>query len=205
MKLIGLDFETSGTDPWGSAAPIQIGIAHDNLDYPDAKYGYMVKKVGGWDFTNEYEWSEVSESIHGITREELDRAEPAWKVDVRLASLLLDHVGSRMWNIAVGWNVAGFDRQFITRHFPNLNRILSYRTIDLNALVFDQAIRLNPKNPEGPYKGIKREVKEYAAEQIGGDNNWHDAGYDALASLHALDYLQGRDESSELSSPKGTA
>lgn len=177
IEYIGLDFETSGTDPWGKAAPIQIGLA--------TNYWVYETLIGGWDW-NEYEWNEESEAIHEISRARLEDKQPVWKIDIQLSSFLIDMLSSnRMWNVTVGWNVAGFDRQFITRHFPNTNRLLSYRTVDLNALVFSLA-----GNDEGKFQKIKRASKRYAAERLGTDDEqWHDALYDARAALASFDYL----------------
>ena len=183
ISYYGLDFETSGTDPWGSAVPIQIGIA--GRDGFDVEY-----LIGGWDW-NEYEWNEQSETIHHISRDELQAAAPVWQVDIIAASELLRHrSSSRMFTVIVGWNVAGFDRQFITRWMPNLNRCLSYRTVDLNAIVFALA------DDEAGYERIKKASKRYAADELskfGMEENWHSALYDAQAALCSFEYLKGLD------------
>lgn len=194
ITYLPLDFETTGTDPWGDviggkvAAPIQIGIYVPEISLR------LESLIGGWDW-NKYEWNEVSESIHKITKEEVDAAEPAWKVDIRLAAALLDCTGSRMFNVPMGWNVAGFDRQFIVRHFPNLNRILSYRSVDLNSCLFQLA------SSEKAYENLKKETKEWAAQRmkskafelnIDSEERWHNALYDAEASWYAFCYLQER-------------
>ena len=184
IKYIGLDFETSGTDPWGDSVPIQIGIATED----DKTF---VANIGRWDW-NTYTWSYTSQSIHGITRETLAAARPVWEVDILAAAWMLETVsGSRMFTIPVGWNVAGFDRQYITRWMPNLNRILSYRTVDLNAVVFAQATN------EQHYKSLKDKSKAYAAEQIEGETAWHDALYDARAALHSFNYLRRKEASAK--------
>lgn len=176
IRYIGLDFETSGTDPWGDAVPIQLGMWAADVPF--------ARDIGRWDWS-EFTWSEESFAIHGITKEVLASAPPVWQVDIRAANFLLDRdMGSRMWNVIVGWNVAGFDRQFITRWMPNLNRLLSYRTVDLNALVFAKA-----GDNEGAYQDIKVHAKGYAADKIGGPENWHDAAYDARAAIYSLEFL----------------
>ena len=179
MNLIGLDFEASGPDPWGKHVPIQVGVVTDNL--------LRSYRIGRWNW-NEYEWNEEAAQVHNIPREELASADPVWKVDILLASdLIRAGLGSRMWNITVGWNVAGYDRQFITRWFPNVNRLLSYRTIDLNALVF-----LRANGMESEYKRIKSLVKQYANDRLGvtEENGRHDALVDARAALLEYEALQ---------------
>ena len=179
MKLIGLDFEASGSDPWQKHVPIQIGVAlEDGSEFESL--------IGGWRW-HEFEWSQEAEGVHSITQAELEQAEPAWKVDIRLAAWLLDRVGSRMWNIPVGWNVAGYDRQFITRWMPNVNRLLSYRSIDLGALCF-----MLGKGESG-YNRYKREAKEYSLEKMQlAEDAFHNALVDARSALYCYEYLRDR-------------
>lgn len=102
-----------------------------------------------------------------------------------------------MFTVPLGWNVAGFDRQFITRHFPNLNRLLSYRSVDLNSLIFEQV------SSEKEYNGLKEAAKQYAAKAMkerafvmmeSEEEKWHDATYDAEASWYAFEFLRGNRE-----------
>lgn len=181
---MGLDFETTGTDPWGDppAAPIQLGIY---VPSADLRMEYL---IGGWDW-KVYEWNEVSESIHGFTRAEIDKAEPVWKVDIRMAAQLLDVLGGRMFNVPVGWNVGSFDRQFITRHMPLLNRLLSYRSLDLNSAIFAVA------KDEKEFNAIKNASKQYAEAKMkeeGDTVRWHHALTDAVASIHSLEYIRSK-------------
>jgi DNA polymerase III epsilon subunit-like protein len=181
VNFIGLDFESTGSDPWGRHVPIQIGMALDN-----GSERAFTSFIGGWSFDNyndpadSWEWSEEAFGVHGISREALLGAPPVWAVDISAAAWLIDNLGwkHRMFNITVGWNVAGFDRQFVTRWFPNLNRLLSYRTLDLNALVLAQI------SDEKGYEKVKAVAKRYANEQLGisGDDR-HDALIDARAAL----------------------
>jgi oligoribonuclease (3'-5' exoribonuclease) len=175
IHYYGLDFETSGTDPWGDAVPIELGISTGDKD--------IEYRIGGWDW-NQFTWSPESEAIHGITQKDLESELPAWTVDILAAADIVKLGGSRMFTVIVGWNVAGFDRQFITRWMPNLNRCLSYRTVDLNALVFGLA-----GDDEGEYVRIRKASKSYAADQLHYEN-WHSALYDAKAALYSFDYLR---------------
>jgi len=190
IRYIGLDFETSTADAWGDAVPIEIGIAY-NLnrgERPEDDY-YQVHnlRIGRWDW-KVAGWDPESAAVHGITKEELEGEPPVWQVDAKLsAAMLFDgFTSNRMNNIAVGWNVAGFDRQFITRWFPYLDKVFSYRTFDLNVLCFAIA-----GSDEGMYNKVKREAKKYAQGKIGQKANWHQAGYDAHAALHSMQYLLG--------------
>lgn len=86
--------------------------------------------------------------------------------------------------ICVGWNVGSFDLPFVRRELPILGSLMHYRTIDLNAVCFT-AERVLATD----YRELKDEAKEYAEDKIVGAADWHDAGYDALASLKAWEYL----------------
>lgn len=80
--------------------------------------------------------------------------------------------------------------QFITRWMPNLNRLLSYRSVDLNALVYAKA-----GTNEGAYMGWKKEAKRYADDRVGGDKLRHNALYDAKAALFEFEFLAETDVS----------
>lgn len=176
--MIGLDFETSGTDPWGSAVPIEIGLA---VRTPSAEIATFEALIGRWSWNVDTPWSEKSAAIHGITKDELAKAEPVKIVDIRVAHWLIEQgATNRMRSITVGWNVAGFDRQFITRWMPVTNSLLSYRTVDLNALVFGLA-----GDDAQAYKNIKDKANSLSVEGLEG--TWHRAGFDAVRSLRAFE------------------
>ena len=96
----------------------------------------------------------------------------------------------------VGWNVAGFDRRFLRRQLPLLNGVFSYRTLDLNAVVFamTEAGMHAPTGRAWTYDRLKRDVKTHAADYartiLGYEEAWHAAGYDALCSLLAYERLR---------------
>jgi len=185
--FLGLDFETSGVSHEESA-PIQLGIAN-----PDGVLFSML--IGGWDWDSPYwegyrnrVWTEQAFDVHGITKDRLKDAPRPKTVD-DLAVAWLDKMAPRhpAGRIMVGWNVGQFDVPFLRNHFPKTAQAMSYRSVDLNAVVFymEQA-------GFGKYKMLKEASKEYARDQIGGEEQWHDAGYDALAALHSFDYLTWR-------------
>lgn len=191
IRYIGLDFESSGSDPWGKHVPIQIGMAvhgSGRVDQEPSDDRTFESLIGGWGTfgaqTSQYEWSEEAYKVHGIEKEAVYAAPPVWAVDIQAAAWLLNLYGhgNRMWNITVGWNVAGFDRQFITRWFPNLNKLLSYRTVDLNALVFARA------KTEVEYNKLKGQAKAYA-DKFNPAGKRHDALVDAKAALHERLFL----------------
>lgn len=191
IRYIGLDFEATGSDPWGAHAPIQIGMVV--MATPDSQFDPAFESlIGGWHLNGkrgEWEWDEEAAKVHNIPREDVKRggrAPSVHEVDVTAAAWMYRlGLRNRMWNITVGWNVAGYDRQFVTRHFPNLNRLLSYRTVDLNALVFSRS-----GGDQGRFMDIKASAKQYADKRLGlGPKDRHNALTDARAALLEFEFL----------------
>lgn len=192
MIEIGLDLETSGSDINAGAVPIELGLVIDDRRKLDRDI--FDQRVGGWDWENDpIEWDINAERVHKINMVELDDAPPAHIVDCMAVAWLYPLVKDtpRMERIPVGWNVAGFDMPFVDRHFPQLRALLSYRSIDLNAIVL--AMAGLGGDPTARYRQTKTTVKDYArlnAEQIGFEQKWHVAWFDAWAALQSLECLR---------------
>lgn len=202
LRFIGLDLETSGTSHEVSA-PIEVGIAVDT----GMSFGRL---IGGWNWKDQpwtedvdpggalYEWSTEAQGVHGIDRDDLDGEPDAIETDEEATRWLKDVLP---WQepkgiIAVGWNVAAFDFPFVRKHLPRLASSMSYRSVDLNAIVFaiTQAGLPDQNGEPWDYYGLKSYVKGMAAEacrdQGWDEEAWHSAEYDALASLYAFFILQ---------------
>ena len=188
--FIGLDFETSGTSHEESA-PIQLGISVDGHTFAE--------DIGGWDWDSpSWEgyrnrvWDESAFEVHGITKSRIHGAPRPIEVDA-MAIKWLDYYAPRhpAGRIMVGWNVGQFDVPFLRNHFPRTARAMSYRSVDLNAVVFYME-----QMGLGKYKDIKEASKEYAASELINEgwpvDLWHDAGYDAAAALKSFEYLIGQ-------------
>lgn len=80
-----------------------------------------------------------------------------------------------------------FDMQFFRRCFPKTMQLFSYRTFDLNVLVFTLA-DVRGKRYDRIKRAAKRAGREYAANQ-GMPDNAHDAGYDAAVAVGSYNYL----------------
>lgn len=202
LQYIGLDFETSGVDH-GRNAPIEIGIATEWGNVFDST-------IGRWKWTDEkhpmevdpltrrYEWSDEAEGIHGIGRSELATAPNALAVDQEALRWIRTMVGTDAKQIiAVGWNIAAFDFPFLREYLPATSKAMSYRSVDLNAVLFT-IIEAELKDASGDpwtYYGLKSFVKSMAADAIADQTGidetaWHRAGYDALASIYAFFEMQ---------------
>ena len=186
--FLGLDFETSGVNP-AVNVPVQLGLATQD--------GAVFQQlIGGWNWSDRPwtedvygrpygEWSHRAAEVHGIDRDALRTAPTVELVD-HFAEQWVANLGEDGKHIhAVGWNVASFDFAFLRKYLPRTDAAISYRSVDLNAVVFSIV-----GNDRQGYYAVKGKAKAYAAEAIGGEPEWHDAGYDALAALHALDYLR---------------
>lgn len=194
FTIIGLDFETSGTDPWHECYPIQLGIYIANTDEQKAFFVEPVFELNmyiSWDW-NLFKWDEDSEAVHGISKSSLQGHYNVKHTDIVAAASLIQSglLGARMNNLIVGWNVGSFDRQIISRWFPALDSVLSRRTIDLNSLCFERSYAGGDKS----FKKLKRRAKEYAEEKLSiylphYEGSWHDALYDAAAAVYSFEFL----------------
>jgi DNA polymerase III epsilon subunit-like protein len=186
----GLDLETSGTTH-ERHAPIQLG-----LSAPTGEVKSWLINAWAWDGKvageDHWLWDERAFEVHGITKERLqEEGSSIPRVTLEAVSFIEAH--SDVWHGSrklVGWNVGSFDVPFVRKHLPGVASVLSYQSADLNAVCFaiSEAQQLS-------YSDLKAEAKAYAAEKCfdaGLKESWHDAGYDALASLYAWDYLVSR-------------
>jgi DNA polymerase III epsilon subunit-like protein len=125
-------------------------------------------------------------SVHGIPVGNILAAPRADAVDDLASQFLGGFDGAK---VALGWNVAGFDLQFVRKFLPKTFDQLSYRTIDLNATLF-----LISGAFDMSYEKLKRWLKDEAKLAIDAAINvfavsnrarfqWHSAFYDALAAL----------------------
>lgn len=196
MTYIGLDLETSGTDIDAGALPIQLGMANGLA----SSYSSLI----GWEQDDLMAgWSDRSAEVHGIPaqRVTIGKSHSAfaaetidgWAVEWLTTALDRDIAPNSL--VAVGWNVGSFDFPFVKRYLPKLGELFSYRFVDLNAVCFTlaESRRRASMKPDGElgYKSWKKRVKR-ASEEAMGHGEWHDAGYDAAASLAAWWFLCDR-------------
>lgn len=186
----GLDLETSGVTH-ERHVPIQLGLAAPDgtmKSWLIDSFAWEGFKVG----EDHWLWDERAAEVHGITKARLQE-EGLSIPRVTLEAINFIEAHSNVWHgqrKLVGWNVGSFDVPFVRKHLPGVASVLSYQSADLNAACF-----IISEAQEVSYKGLKARAKEYAAEMAlkdGLEEAWHDAGYDALASLYAWDYLKSR-------------
>ncbi len=185
-KLAGLDGEmTGGTKTlefYREYQLIQIGVAFDLTD------NIYTSDIGFKE--NEYKWTQEALDVNKFTHERIQAGPSAALVDAEIVAWLRGHnINETAKLIAVGWNVASWDLPFVRYYLPRFGKFLSYRTIDLNAIVF-AAERITGLS----YNTIKDHAKRYAEKRLEHrcfqpEPAWHNAGFDAAASLAAFEYL----------------
>lgn len=172
-RFVGLDIETTGSGGPEVYKMIQIGVA--------IRDGPLFRQDIGWETWNE---TEEAKAVHGITRERILAAPPAYHVDGFLKGFLESSLpGTTGRLIPVGWNVGSFDMPFVRAQLPQSAKRFSYRSVDLNSVCYTAALLL-----EVDPKDLKDEAKRDSRERIT-DSHPHDAGYDAQAALIEWDYL----------------
>jgi DNA polymerase III epsilon subunit-like protein len=190
VRFLGFDLETSGSDVEKGHVPIEVGMANTE----GATFsGYIY-----WNWGEAFKWSDQAAGVHRLTKQFLDEnGLTAGEVANRAKGWLDQHftaVSPSELHV-VGWNVAGFDMPFVSRHLPKLRRRLSYRTVDLNAVLFTM-VEANVERPSGgvwTYDSLKRHVKESSFEAMAHDGHFgkpHQASYDALEALYSWSELR---------------
>lgn len=183
LLFVGLDVETTGSDIMDGAGLCQVGVYT-----PDAAFSSDVKVRENVSITEE------ALKVNGFTRERLVAGPHEVEVDGTLGRFLEDlHPRGRRSIIPIGWNVAGFDMQFMRKFlWASTKQRFSYRSVDLNAVCFT----LDPKN----WKDWKRAAKQYAEDvlsTLGFTLKPHDALYDAAQAYYAWEYLRFKLEKQE--------
>lgn len=167
LEFAGVDIETTGSDINAGAGICQIGVF-----LGDQSFVSDIRPHSGALITDE------ALRVNGFTHDRFHDAPDSFIVDATLYDWLSSfHIPPKTL-IAIGWNVAGFDLPFIRKFLPKTATLFSYRTIDLNAVIFTM-------DPENGMDKLKRKIKNYAASCVNEDKNWHDALYDAKTAFFA--------------------
>ena len=180
LRILGVDIETCASAFVLRNKLVQIGVF-------DSETRQLFRMDVGWK-DDEFDTDlEVVEKVHHISRERTLASPPASTVDATLIAFL-DKLGvGPKRGIAVGFNVAGFDMNFVRRDLPFSAARFSYRTIDLNAICF--AIG---KATGVPWERIKKVAVQAAKEELAmmvPDLKAHDAGWDAMCAVLVFEFL----------------
>jgi hypothetical protein len=132
-----------------------------------------------------YNWTQEALDVNKFTHERI-RAGPAPAVvDAALVEWVKANVpGERIRLIPVGFNVASFDVPYVRYWLPEFSKLLGYRAVDLNSVLYTAA-----KVTGRGYDKIKDAAKKYAVRVLERPEDFHNAGYDAAVALAAWEYL----------------
>lgn len=177
-RFIGLDIETSGTDV-NVHSLLQIGV------YDSVSKDTFVADVRP---PSDAVFHPEAMAVNGISQDRMQKAYLPGRIDEMLYEWLAVRglIGNHVH--VIGFNVGSFDMLFVRKTFLVVGAKLSYRTVDLNSILFalDQA-------GVGDFDSLKHEAKAYGARHVTGPvgaRGWHDAGFDAVASYFAWVYLK---------------
>lgn len=176
--FLGLDLETTGSDPPPRHQLIQVGAKMPGPGGPE-----FVSDVGYPNGT--YAYTEEALKVNRFTIERIEAGPSPESVDREFANWL-NRIGATAKSIRpIGWNVASFDVIFVRWYFPQASAFFSYQSVDLNAVCFTLA-----EAHGRSFHGYKDAAKAYARKMLGVDNS-HDAGFDASCAVLEWEYLQG--------------
>ena len=188
--FIGLDGEMTAADLSAGGRLIQIGLAVGEGE--DDRITALI----GWS-EGDYFAEPVAMGVHGIPPETIHAAPRAPEVDERLRDwcLVRGATEDRRTLVTVGWNVGAFDLPFVQHCLPRTFALLSRRSVDLNAVCITLGGAAEHGGSRPKWTGWKRMSKRAAEDRLsalGVEPQWHDAGYDALASLFAWEWIRER-------------
>lgn len=189
LTLIGLDGEMSCSEIATGGRLIQVGAAAW-VDEPGGEVETFTSLIGyPADSWTPESWTDIAESVHGLTKQDIADAPPSPEVDRRFRDWLLTHGGvdGRRLLVPVGLNVMAFDMPFFRTAVPYSSALLSRRGLDVNGVLHTYAGWDPSPNAVGrDFYAWKRAFKTSANRELarrGMDVREHDAGYDAAQAL----------------------
>ena len=198
LRFVGLDGEMTGSASRERGivaskkyALIQIGLA--TMDVGERPEPVVFKPETLHTYTSDigYDtWNSQPQAmeVNKFTPERIRAGPRADKVDEAACAWLDANVGPGKRNLhAVGWNVGAFDLPFVTEYLPKTFNRFSYRSVDLNSILFSMA------DTDNDYKRLKHKAKSGAEAELRNQGiipEWHSAVYDAAAALVAFKLLR---------------
>ena len=193
FDIIAFDIETSGVgkphpvfnedgQPYALLSIGAVRLSDFQTFYVELKYDSLLV-------------SPEATRIHGIDLSTLDGE---GKVTPHNADLMLRDwlksdpyykEGKHYTLIPMGFNVGSFDMDFIREWSPKSADLFGYRSMDLNALLFDEAVQKGQS-----FYQVKKQAKhlgETFAIYHFGENKPHHALYDAWVAMGVYHYLHG--------------
>lgn len=180
--IVGLDAEMTGNNLSKGHVICQIGVCLGNED------DTFVSDVG---WLPGYTWEQQALDVNGFTHDRILSADPHNQVDRALYNWLVANGATNKNVVPVGWGVSYFDMPFVREQLPITASLISRRPIELFAICQVMAAAGCLDQEGRPIRNAKTWKKKAKAAAIAGIINpqWHDAGFDAWASLNAYAYL----------------
>jgi hypothetical protein len=191
IHFLGLDGEMTAADLAAGGRLCQVGLA---LALPDGGIDIFRSDIG-WQ-PGDYHWEDQALAVNGFTHERIQAGPPPGDVDAAVLEWLRGHgidLARRGQIVPTGWNVAGFDMPFVWHALPQASRAIGRRSHDLNSVCFllHETVPYEGSQPKwSGWKKIAHRKAEERLSALGIAPAWHDAGYDAAASLAARDFLR---------------
>ena len=171
---VAIDLETTGTKPKLHAI-LQVAVVFPNGD----TYSSDVCPDLGT-----YCVDPGALRVNHFTAERWEVAPTMEKVDAELAAWLDPKFNSRYeYLVPIGWNPGSFDVQFIEQHMPLTAKLLSYHTVDLNAVLYTMSEAFGVA-----FLTFKDKAKAQAVAALGSSLE-HDAVWDSKAALASWRYI----------------
>ena len=183
---LGIDIETSSSD-FNNGVILSIGAYDPSGNNWTGRTFYKEIRYKGSIPVNAEAMRVNRIPITGVDNPQLPSLEMT-------SDLLEEWLGHRTRKyIPVGFNVASFDIAFIKKYMPLVQRRLGYRAIDLNALIFTEALKHKCK-----FISLKADYKRKAkivTEKIVQGRSEHDALYDSILAIIILkNYVRNIDD-----------
>jgi oligoribonuclease len=167
--LIALDFETTGLDPRAGAEPIELAVVvlDDSFrELASAEWLIRPEHWEGWD--SETRRMHTTSGLAALAREHGQLREV---VDDQLPGLLLPFLdGSPLHLLG---NSVHFDRDFLRHYFPDVERMLHHRHLDVSSvrMLAERVTKAEPLPGEKPHRAmadVRRSIAElkYWTRQI---------------------------------------
>lgn len=174
---IGLDYETTGTDP-DVHGVVQIGLSR----FEEDNFGSGMPDTETFEHDIRVDYSRVAIDpdamiVHRISQLRSSAALPSHIVEELALEWLAPSIKHGNTIHPVGWNVGSFDVQFAKKYMPRLYRVFSHRAVDLTSLTHFTANVFNV-----PVVDVKNEYMKRAIALLECDQR-HSAGWDARCAL----------------------
>ena len=187
IRLVALDFETTGLDLAAGNVPTEVGAAFRDDSGNVQWFEEPILHAPGT-----FTWHPEAFKVNHYTLEQISDeavAKPADIVDARLATWL-DAAGDYRL-VPLGWNVGSFDWPFAKKWLPITASLFkdrygnpAHQFADLNSMIF----LLDTYGTPPTKSGLQR-LAEAQAEKDDMEVRWHSGGFDSYASLLAFEKL----------------